>query len=125
MAVGALEPTFFREFCRLLPLDADESDRADPARWPGLRRKIAERFAGRTRAEWSARFSDTDACVAPVLSLAEAKDHEQLKARGTYTEVAGIAQPAPAPGFSRTPTWIRGQPGSDASIEEALASWAG
>jgi alpha-methylacyl-CoA racemase len=37
-----------------------------------------------------------------VLSMSEAPDHPQLKARGTFTEVAGVTQPRPAPVYSRT-----------------------
>lgn len=102
MAVGALEAKFFAEFCRLLPLDADESDRSDPSRWPELRDSIAAEFATRTRQEWTERFLDSDACVAPVLSLTEAKDHPQLRARQTYVNAGGIDRPAPAPRFSRS-----------------------
>lgn len=124
MAVGALEPKFFAEFCRLLPLEASETDRADPTCWPALRRRIAGAFARRTRAEWSDVFADTDACVAPVLSLTEAKDHPHLIARGTYVEVGGINQPAPAPRFSRTPTAMReDEPSAATSVDEALARW--
>lgn len=124
MAVGALEPRFFRDFCRLLPLDADESDRADTARWPSLRARIAAAFARGTRDEWTAHFADTDACVAPVLSLTEAATHPQLRARGTYTEVGGIVQPAPAPRFSRTSTHVRSLPNAGAvTVTEALAAW--
>lgn len=124
MAVGALEPRFFREFCRLLPLDADEDDRADPACWPDLRARITEAFARGTRTEWTAHFADTDACVAPVLSLTEANAHPHLAARGTYTQIGGVVQPTPAPRFSRTPIQVRSQPTAEVvTITEALAAW--
>ena len=102
MAVGALEPHFYAEFVQLLEIDADETDREDPASWPGLRRTIAQAFASRTRDEWTKIFEGTDSCVAPVLSLAEAATHPHLAARGTFIEVGGVVQPAPAPRFSRT-----------------------
>lgn len=124
MAVGALEPQFFAEFCRLLPLAASESDRADPAAWPLMRRKIADTFALRSRAEWSRLFADTDACVAPVLSLTEAKDHPHLKARETYVEIDGISQPAPAPRFSRTTSVNLEAVGAGLTpVDEAIAGW--
>jgi alpha-methylacyl-CoA racemase len=107
MAVGAIEPKFYAEFCRLLPLDSDEEERANPSRWADLRRRIAAAFSRRTRQEWVAVFEDSDACVAPVLSLTEAADHPHLRARGTFTTVNGVQQPAPAPRFSRTPLSIR------------------
>ncbi|MGN5479847.1 CoA transferase [Cupriavidus basilensis] len=58
----------------------------------------------RTRDEWTALFEGTDACVAPVLDFTEAPHHPHLQARGTFIEVDGIMQPAPAPRFSRTPS---------------------
>ncbi|MFD6555794.1 CoA transferase, partial [Streptomyces sp. NPDC058398] len=61
----------------------------------------------RTRDEWTAVFEDTDACVAPVLSLREAPGHPHLAARGTFVDHDGITQPAPAPRFSATPTSVR------------------
>lgn len=124
MAVGALEPKFFAEFCRLLPLLATENDRNDPATWPAMRASIADAFASRTRAEWTEIFVSTDACVAPVLSLTEAKDHPHLRQRGTYVDLAGISQPGPAPRFSRTPTALRHPAGErPLSIEQALSAW--
>ncbi|TQC44544.1 CoA transferase [Rhodococcus sp. WS4] len=124
MAVGALEERFFQEFCRLLPLDTDGSDREDPSCWPELRRKIAERFAQRTRSEWTELFAETDACVQPVLSIAEAHENPHLKARGTFVDVAGVMQPAPAPRFGRTPGRVRSAPGSsELTAQEALTRW--
>jgi alpha-methylacyl-CoA racemase len=105
MAVGALEPKFYREFVERLGLDAEHlGDRSEPSNWPGLRTAFAAAFATRTREEWAARFADGDACVAPVLSLAEAADHPHLRERGTIIDVGGVRQPAPAPRFSRTST---------------------
>ncbi|MFE1428292.1 CaiB/BaiF CoA transferase family protein [Streptomyces fungicidicus] len=108
MAVGALEPQFYAVFVSLLGLhDEDLPDRADPLNWPGLRAVFTARFKTATRAEWTALFEGTDACVAPVLSLRDAAGHPHLTARGTYTEAYGITQPAPAPRFSDTPGTLR------------------
>ena len=120
MAVGALERPFYDEFARLLGLDADGTapDRDDPARWGQLREAVAARFRTRTRREWTEVFEGTDACVAPVLSLREAPAHPHLAARGTFTEYAGLTQPAPAPRFSATPGALRrppAVPGADAA----------
>jgi alpha-methylacyl-CoA racemase len=111
MAVGALEQRFYDEFAALLGLSArDAGLRKDPARWAELRTAIAARFRTRTREEWTGVFAAADACVAPVLSLAQAPGHPHLAARGTFTEAAGIVQPAPAPRFSGTPTAVRRPP---------------
>jgi alpha-methylacyl-CoA racemase len=48
-------------------------------------------------------FADSDACVAPVLTLAEAPEHPHNVARRTFVEVEGVRHPAPAPRFDRTP----------------------
>ncbi|MFJ4578026.1 CaiB/BaiF CoA transferase family protein [Streptomyces echinatus] len=116
MAVGALEGKFYEEFLRLLGLDGLASARTDWTRWGELRERIAAVFKSRTRDEWTAVFEDSDACVAPVLSLREAPHHPHLAARGTFTGHGGITQPAPAPRFSATPTTIRtgpARPGAD------------
>ncbi|MDT0264727.1 CaiB/BaiF CoA-transferase family protein [Streptomyces sp. DSM 44915] len=124
MAVGALEERFYAEFARLLPLPADAPDRGDVTRWPELRALIAERFAARSRAAWTALFEGTDACVAPVLSLREAAAHPQLAARGTLVTADGLTQPAPAPRFSRTPGALRRPPAEPgAHTAEVAADW--
>jgi alpha-methylacyl-CoA racemase len=94
VAVGALEERFYRALLAGLGLD-EVPDRNDPANWPALRAILAEQFASRTRDEWADMFAGTDACVTPVLTLAEA-------GRG-YLVHDGLRQPAPAPRFSRTP----------------------
>ncbi|MET9864269.1 CaiB/BaiF CoA-transferase family protein [Streptomyces smyrnaeus] len=124
MAVGALEPAFYAEFVRLLGVADQAPPRDDLAGWEALRELIAARFASRTRAEWTAVFQDTDACVAPVLSLTEAPSHPHLAARGTYVEHGGITQPAPAPRFSATPTRVASGPARPgAHTAEVARDW--
>lgn len=124
MAVGALEPAFYAEFARLLGLPDDAPDRGDLARWDELRSLIAERFATRTRKEWTEVFEGSDACVAPVLSLYEAAEHPHLAARATFTTTGGITQPAPAPRFSATPASLRRPPARPgAHTAEVARDW--
>ncbi|MET7680475.1 CaiB/BaiF CoA-transferase family protein [Streptomyces sp. NPDC005423] len=104
MAVGALEPKFYRRLVELLGLDVDPDRQHDRSTWPDLRRRLAERFAQRTRDEWAELFLGTDACVAPVLSLTEAAAHPQLRARAGLVDRDGVVQPAAAPRFSATRT---------------------
>ncbi|HET7326825.1 MAG TPA: CaiB/BaiF CoA-transferase family protein [Nocardioidaceae bacterium] len=106
VSLGALEPRFYAAFVDRFGV-ADLPDREDPARWPALRAALADRFAQRTQAEWVAEYAGTDACVAPVLTPAEAAKHPHLAARGSYLEWGGVLQPAPAPRFSRTPGKLR------------------
>jgi alpha-methylacyl-CoA racemase len=103
LAVGALEPQFFAELCATLGLDPADLPQHDRDAWPAQRERLAALFATRPRDEWAALFEGTDACVVPVLDLVEAPDHPHNVARGTFVDVDGVTQPAPAPRFSRTP----------------------
>ncbi len=108
VAVGALEPKFYAALLAGLGLaEAALPAQHDVAAWPELRARFAEVFAQRTRDEWAETFAGTDACVAPVLSPAEAAAHPHNAARGVFTDVGGVQQPAPAPRFGRT---TAGQP---------------
>lgn len=126
MAVGGLEPQFWAVTEQLLAAAGHDGmpDRNDPASWPALRTWLAEVFASRDQAEWTALFESSDACVAPVVPLAEAYDHPHLKARGTYVTHHGITQPAPAPRFSGTPATLGRPPERPgASTRDALTAW--
>src|SRR6266699_2669104 len=104
MAVGALEPKFYAELLARLGLDeAGLPAQYDRSGWPELRARFTEAFAGRTQAEWVAAFAGSDACVAPVVSPGDAPAHPHNAARGTFIDVGGVIQPAPAPRFGRTP----------------------
>jgi alpha-methylacyl-CoA racemase len=123
VAVGALEPPFYAALLDGLGLaEADLPGQLDRDRWPALRARFADVFATRTRDEWAAVFAGTDACVAPVLSPTEAPAHPHNRARKTFVEVDGLAQPAPAPRFGRTPA---GPPSAPAAVtvDEVLAGW--
>jgi alpha-methylacyl-CoA racemase len=111
VAVGAIEPQFFARLLDMLGLDpAEVPDRLDTTRWPELRSMLASAFRARTRDEWAEVFAGEDACVAPVLSLAEAVRHPHNRAWGTFVEIGGTTQPAPAPRFSRTPLGVPDPP---------------
>ncbi len=104
VAVGALEPQFYAALLHGLGLsDAGLPAQHDRAGWPVLRQRFAETFAGRTRTEWEQVFAGTDACVSPVLSLAEAPVHPHAVARSAFVTVGDVTQPGPAPRFGRTP----------------------
>ncbi len=103
VAVGAIEPPLFAALLAGLGLDATGIDQHDRSAWPTLAGRLAARFAERSRDDWAAVFAGTDACVTPVLSLAEAPDHPHNRARATFAAPAGPEQPMPAPRFSATP----------------------
>jgi alpha-methylacyl-CoA racemase len=103
VAVGALEPQFYAALLHGLGLtDAGLPDQHDRTGWPVLRKRFAEVFARRTSADWEQVFAGTDACVSPVLNLAEAPAHPHAVARNAFVTVGGVTQPAPAPRFGRT-----------------------
>ncbi|RYF31970.1 MAG: CoA transferase [Comamonadaceae bacterium] len=124
VAVGPIEPLFFKEFVQRLGLDErDFGERMNPATWDKHRELIKSRFRQKTRADWERVFSDSDACVTSVLSMAEAPSHPHNAQRRTFTELDGVVQPGIAPRFSRTPGQMRRQsvaPGEDgrAVLEE-------
>jgi alpha-methylacyl-CoA racemase len=123
LAVGALEPRFYAALLAGLGL-TDPPDRSDPRNWPALRDLLTARFKTRTRAEWTATFEGTDACVEPVLSLHEAAADPHLRARETYVTLDGVIQPAPAPRFSRTPAHLPAPaPAPGQHTLQALTAW--
>lgn len=111
MAVGCLEPQFFAEFARLLPLDARfNGAQYDKGVWPQMREEIGAKFRQKTRDQWAAIFAGTDACVSPVLSFAEARQHPHAIARQAYVNVGQFERPAPSPRFSASPTAVAAPP---------------
>jgi alpha-methylacyl-CoA racemase len=104
ISIGSLEPQFYAELRRLAGLadDKDFDAQMDRSQWPALKAKLTALFLTKTRDEWCALMEMTDVCFAPVLSLAEAPSHPHNAARGTFIEVDGVMQPAPAPRYSLT-----------------------
>jgi alpha-methylacyl-CoA racemase len=107
ISLGSLEPQFYAEMCEQLGIPQDEMPEYDRERWPEFKERIAAVVRTKTRDEWCEQLEGTDVCFAPVLSLTEAPQHPHNVARGTFIEVGGITQPAPAPRFSRTPGAVR------------------
>jgi crotonobetainyl-CoA:carnitine CoA-transferase CaiB-like acyl-CoA transferase len=87
MSVGALEPHFFANLCQALDCDALAPFQHDPSRRAELFDRFRERFLTKTRDEWSALFAGVDACVAPVLSIAEAATDQHNRQRAMVDEV--------------------------------------
>ncbi|HEY2815286.1 MAG TPA: CaiB/BaiF CoA-transferase family protein [Acidimicrobiales bacterium] len=111
VAVGAIEPQFYALLLEGLGLsDGDVPDRDDRAQWHELRSIFAARFKSHTRDEWAERFGALDACVAPILTLAEAPAHPHNVARDVFVEIDGVIHPAPAPRLGGTPGAITRPP---------------
>ena len=125
LAVGAIEPKFWAEFLDRIGMDpAEMPPQEDIARWPKARDRLARHIATRTRDDWAADLAGTDACAAPVLTLAEARAHPQNAARGTYADHEGVTQPAPAPRLSGTPGSLRAASQTRAlDADTVLAEW--
>ncbi|WP_336334470.1 CaiB/BaiF CoA-transferase family protein [Pseudomonas putida] len=125
VSIAANEARFYREALEVLGLEQqDLPAQHDQAGWPLMKQRFAEVFKTRTRDEWTALAAGTQACIVPVLSLAEAPLHDHVHQRGSFLEVDGVLQPAPAPRFSRTPGAIQNpppRPGQDA--QAVLADW--
>ncbi|HYG29068.1 MAG TPA: CaiB/BaiF CoA-transferase family protein [Allosphingosinicella sp.] len=96
VAIGALEPAFFAVLRETLGLQVSQHD-------PGLREALAEAFRQHPRAHWCALLEGSDACFAPVLSLSEAPGHPHVAFRGTFANIRGYPEPAPAPRFEDPP----------------------
>ncbi|MDE3174856.1 MAG: CoA transferase [Pseudomonadota bacterium] len=116
VAVGALEPQFYAALLRGLSIgEAELPDRWKPENWPTIAARFAAAFAGKSRDAWAGIFAATDACVTPVLTLAEAPAHPHNVARAAFSG----QEPSPAPRFSATPGAIAGPPVTPGSGGEA------
>ncbi len=124
VAVGAIEPQFYRALLDGLGLSADKlPDQMDRSRWPEVKATFAAVFATRTRDEWAGIFAGTDACVTPVLAFGEVPSHPHMAARGTVVDHDGTWQAAPAPRFSRTSPEIPASRPAAAEVSKVLADW--
>lgn len=119
LAVGSIEPQFFTAMMTGVGLDPEAWDQADRSQWPILSEHLAEIFATRPRDHWAEMFDGSDACIAPVLTMAEAASHPHNRARGGY--LSDPVQPAPAPRFSATQA--RAGDVSQTTIDAVLGNW--
>ena len=111
VSIGSIEKQFYAELLELSGLgDIDLPPQLSRSEWPEAKETVAALFKTKTRAEWCELMEGSDVCFAPVLSLDEATEHPHNVARGTFTTVAGIVQPAPAPRFSKTEVEVKSPP---------------
>ena len=121
VAVGALEPPSFAILCDVLGVPAERFEQYDRASWIEMGDAFAEAFATRSRDDWTEAFEGKDACVTPVLSLAEAPHHPHNQARKTFAAPTGTIQPMPAPRFSASPAMA--VPAVPETVEQVLERW--
>jgi alpha-methylacyl-CoA racemase len=86
VAVGAIEPQFWRNLVGLLGLEQYAGAQLDDDLQDEIRAAMAAVFATRTRDEWVAELGPADTCVSEVHSVAEAVRDEQYAARGVVVD---------------------------------------
>lgn len=123
IAVGALEPKFYATLLSRLGLSGLPS-RDDPRHWPAIRKAFENTFATRSRDEWAQWFAGCDACVSPVLSMAEAVSAPHLVARQTFAPIDGQPMPAPAPVINGTRSPFA-EPSAFLPATSVIARWQG
>ena len=107
---GALERPFYCELLARLGIsDVDPDQQDEWQQWPALKARIAQIVKSKTQREWCGVLEGTDACFAPVLTPEEAAAHPHNVARGTFANVAGHTQVAPAPRLSESQSRPRSQ----------------
>jgi len=101
VSLGALEPKFYSMLLDKLGLtDVDPEAQYERAAWPALKQRLSELFLTQPSGRWRALLEGSDACFAPVLTLAEAAAHPHIKARGVYSlRSGGELEAAGAPRF--------------------------
>jgi alpha-methylacyl-CoA racemase len=126
ISIGSIEAKFYAELLRLTGLEGDPefAKQMDKSSWPQLRQRLTEVFATKSRDQWCALMEATDVCFAPVLTMSEAAQHPHNVERGTFVDIAGTMQPAPAPRFSRTTAEITMPPAhAGQHSREILCDW--
>ncbi|MCU1777324.1 CoA transferase [Pseudomonas sp. 14P_5.3_Bac1] len=89
MSVGSLEPAFMQQLCAALgrPELAAQGLSPRPEQQKALKLALQVEFEKRSFEQLCELFAGVDACVEPVLSLSEAVEHPQLKARTLISQV--------------------------------------
>lgn len=97
VAVGALEPRFWRALCHAVGVEDLIEAHLDPGRQEEVAGRLEDAFGSRPRDEWVERLAGLEACVGPVNDVEEALTDPQIRHRGMLAEVDGRAVgPGPA-----------------------------
>lgn len=99
MAVGSLEPQFQNVLLEALGLQhlAEACGDFSPESQKNVKQALAEVFSGQSFSYWSALFSGLDACVEPVLTFEEARQHPHIRARNLIRTTEDGLQQLAAP----------------------------
>lgn len=125
MAVGPIEPQFYQQFLAVLTIEEPSLQSQQPTDWAVNKSQLQQIFLRRTQSEWTQVFDGSDACVTPVLDMAEAAAHPHNQARKTYVEAGGIHQPGIAPKFSDHQIDVCGRRPSEGADTRALMASLG
>lgn len=121
ISVGPIEPAFFAELCEKAGLEhVSPKEQVNKENWPRLSAAYAKVFCTKTRDDWASIFAESDACVAPVLTMDEAETHPHNIARDIFFRHDGVLQPSPAPRFDRTPAGPVAPPQAPGADTEAV-----
>ena len=105
LSLACIEKPFYENFLATAGLDQETlfTEQWNRENWQMMRDHLQTLFRSRKRDEWSSLFADTDACLTPVLSLAEAREYPHNQARASFQTIDDIPQAAAQPGLSHTP----------------------
>ena len=108
IAIGSIEPQFYSELLEKLQIDDEQfKDQYNKLIWPEVKEKMVAKIKSKSRSEWVEIFSDSDACVTPVLSMEEAQEHPHNLERDAFTNIDGFNQPNASPRYSKTKPEIK------------------
>lgn len=122
VALGAIEPHFWKNFCEAVGRPDWIPRQAEPVPQTALTTEVAALFMTKDRDAWDAMLSSVDCCYHPVLDYAEVASTAQVRARGLVKENDlghDVAFPALVDG---TPPGAR-SPYRDVTADEALDAW--
>ena len=126
MTLGALEPKFWSNFCRTVEREDLVSRQFDSGvERESLFDEVRAIFKSRTRYDWIEMMRNADCCCEPVLSMSEAFEHAQTRAREMIRESEDTK--SKELGFSYKMSYSELQPGTPApalgeNTDELLAS---
>ena len=108
VAIGSIESQFYNELLEKLQIDDRKFlDQYNKELWPELKDIMTAKIKSKSRSEWIDIFSESDACVTPVLDMEEAQAHPHNISRDAFTNIDGFNQPNASPRYSKTKPEIR------------------
>ncbi len=91
LAVGAIEPRFYANLCRLLGCEQWSDHQLDDRVQDRIRADFRSAFATKDRDAWVTELAGADTCVTPVLSVAEVVGDDQYAARHAFVDAEGAS----------------------------------